>query len=253
MHCDTPAAINHSSTLVIIGYGTMGHVLEETIANTPDVQLAAIVGKTPDADVYAELSAIDAPFDCLVDFSHYSNIDRVLRYALEKNKPLVMAVTGFDDAQRKEIETAATRIPIVFAQNLSIGVNVLQDVIAHISRVLHEGFDIELIEKHHNRKEDAPSGTAKMWLSAIYDGDKKRTVNGRSGLQRREAGEIGVHAVRGGSIAGEHTILFAGDDEIIEIKHTALSKRIFAAGALQAACFVTGRPAGLYGMADVLK
>ncbi|MDR2361797.1 MAG: 4-hydroxy-tetrahydrodipicolinate reductase [Prevotellaceae bacterium] len=239
--------------ILIIGYGKMGHVLEDAIADTPDTTVAAIVGKTPDADVYAELSAIDTPFDCLVDFSHHSNINKVLRYAQEKNKPLVMAVTGFNETQRQQIADAATCIPIVFAQNMSAGVNILKGVIAHLSRALGDGFDIELIEKHHNQKEDSPSGTAKMLLAAIHQIEDKTLVYGREGYKKRAKNEIGVHSVRGGTIAGEHTILFAGHDEIIEIKHTALSKRIFADGAIRAARFAVTHGAGLYGMDDILK
>lgn len=239
--------------MAIVGYGKMGRALEDAIADTPETQVAAIVGKTPEADVYVELSAVRATINCLVDFSHHSNIDRVLRYAQEHNKPLVMGVTGFSEAQRRQIEAAAARIPIVYAQNMSTGVNILKNVIAYVSRTLGDEFDIEIIEKHHNRKEDAPSGTAAYWLSAIRDGAAKCAVYGRQGLRRRAAGEIGVHSVRGGSIVGEHTILFAGPDEIIELKHTALSKRVFAAGAVRAARFaVTQRP-GLYGMDDVLR
>ncbi|MDR0667936.1 MAG: 4-hydroxy-tetrahydrodipicolinate reductase [Prevotellaceae bacterium] len=239
--------------VAIVGYGKMGRALEATIADTPDTQTVAIVGKTPEADVYAELSAIRATIDCLVDFSHHSNIDRVLRYAQENNKPLVMAVTGFNEAQQRQIASAAARIPIVYAQNMSTGVNVLKNVIAYVGRTLGEDFDIEIIEKHHNQKEDAPSGTTTYWLSAIDDSAAKHAVYGRKGLHRRAANEIGVHSVRGGTIVGEHTILFAGPDEIIELKHTALSKRVFAGGAVRAARFaVTQRP-GLYGMDDVLR
>jgi 4-hydroxy-tetrahydrodipicolinate reductase len=238
--------------IVIIGYGKMGRVLEQA-AQESRVGVAAIVGKVPGDDVYAELSAMDAAFDCLIDFSHHSNIEKVLHYAQEHAKPLVLAVTGFSDVQRQQIQAAAATVPIVFSQNLSVGIQAMKDVVARLSRALGTGFDVELIEKHHNQKEDAPSGTAKMLLSAIDGIDKKTIVNGRNGLQKRAGNEIGVHAVRGGTIVGEHTLIFAGNDEIIEIKHTALSKRIFADGALRAAQFVVTQPAGLYGMAEALN
>jgi 4-hydroxy-tetrahydrodipicolinate reductase len=176
----------------------------------------------------------------------------VLRYAQEKHKPLVIAVTGFSEAQQEQIYAAAANIPIVYSQNMSVGVKVLKDVVARVSKALGDSFDIELIEKHHNRKEDAPSGTAKMLLAAINGIENKTIVNGRSGMQKRAANEIGVHAIRGGTIVGEHSVIFAGGDEIIEIKHTALSKRIFADGALRAAKFVVRQKPGLYNMSEVL-
>ncbi|MDR3133493.1 MAG: 4-hydroxy-tetrahydrodipicolinate reductase [Prevotellaceae bacterium] len=237
--------------IALIGYGKMGRVLEQA-AQESGVEVAAIAGKLPGDDVYAELSATKAAFDCLIDFSHHSNIDRVLQYAQEHRMPAVIAVTGFSEAQQKQIQAAATVIPVVFSQNMSVGICVLKDAVARISRALGDRFDIELIEKHHNLKEDAPSGTAKMLLSALCGTAGKTIVNGRSGLQKRAKNEIGVHAVRGGTIVGEHSVIFAGADEIIEIKHTALSKRIFADGALRAARFAVTQPAGLYGMDDVL-
>ncbi|MDR1405756.1 MAG: 4-hydroxy-tetrahydrodipicolinate reductase [Prevotellaceae bacterium] len=238
--------------IAIIGYGNMGRVLEQA-ARERGVAIAAIAGKLPGSDVYAELSALNADVDCIIDFSHHSNIEKILRYARENNKPLVIAVTGFSEAQQKQIQAASATVPIVFSQNLSLGVNILKEVAVYISRALGSRFDIELIEKHHNRKEDAPSGTAKMLLSALCATGEKNIVNGRHGLQKRAENEIGVHAVRGGTIVGEHSVIFAGNDEIIEIKHTALSKRIFADGALRAAAFLISQPAGLYGMDEVLS
>ncbi|MDR0581902.1 MAG: 4-hydroxy-tetrahydrodipicolinate reductase [Prevotellaceae bacterium] len=239
--------------IVLVGYGKMGQVVAQTIAETTNVELTAIAGKMPDADVYAELSAIDAPFDCLIDFSHHSNIEKILRYALTHQKPLVICTTGFNASQEEQIKTAAKRLPIVYAQNMSMGVNVMMNAVRNMSAALGNAFDVELIEAHHNLKEDAPSGTAKMLLSAIHHMEDKTVVYGREGHRKREKNEIAVHAVRGGTIAGVHTVLFAGADEIIEIKHTALSKRIFADGAIRAAQFVVTQPAGLYGMTDVLK
>ncbi|MDR0729523.1 MAG: 4-hydroxy-tetrahydrodipicolinate reductase [Prevotellaceae bacterium] len=239
--------------IVIAGYGKMGHVMEEAIVDTPDTTVAAIVGKTPDADVYAELSSLCTAVDCLVDFSHHSNIEKILRYALTYQKPLVICTTGFTSSQEEQIKTAAEKCPIVYAHNTSMGINVMINAVRNMSAALGNAFDVELIEAHHNLKEDAPSGTAKMLLSAIHHMEDKTVVYGREGHRKREKNEIAVHAVRGGAIAGVHTVLFAGDDEIIEIKHTALSKKIFAAGALQAVRFVVHQPPGLYGMTDVLK
>ncbi|MDR2448884.1 MAG: 4-hydroxy-tetrahydrodipicolinate reductase [Prevotellaceae bacterium] len=238
--------------IAIAGYGQMGRVLEQA-AGESEVKVTTIVGKTPDADVYAELSAIDTPFDCLIDFSHHSNIEKILQYALTHQKPLVVCTTGFTSSQEEQIKTAAKKLPIVYAQNMSMGINVMINAVRNMSAALGNAFDVELVEAHHNLKEDAPSGTAKMLLSAIHHIEDKTVVYGREGHRKRTKNEIGAHAVRGGTIAGVHTVLFAGDDEIIEIKHTALSKKIFATGALQAARFVIHQPPGLYGMTDVLK
>ncbi|MDR3184352.1 MAG: 4-hydroxy-tetrahydrodipicolinate reductase, partial [Prevotellaceae bacterium] len=195
----------------------------------------------------------DAPFDCLIDFSHHSNIEKILQYALPHQKPLVICTTGFNAVQEAQIKAAAEKLPVVYAQNMSVGVNVMMNAVKNISAALGNAFDVELIEAHHNLKEDAPSGTAKMLLSAINHIEDKTVVYGREGHRKREKNEIAVHAVRGGTIAGVHTVLFAGDDEIIEIKHTALSKKIFAMGALRAARFVVHQSPGLYGMTDVLE
>jgi 4-hydroxy-tetrahydrodipicolinate reductase len=239
--------------IVLVGYGKMGQVVAQTIAETAGVELVAIVGKTPGADVYAELSAIDAPFDCLIDFSHHSNINKILSYVRERQTPIVICTTGFNPSQKSRIKAAATKAPIVYSQNMSIGVNVMLNAVRHISVALGDAFDVELIEAHHNLKEDAPSGTAEMLLSAINHVEDKTVTHGHYGHRKRWKNEIAVHAVRGGTIAGIHTVLFAGNDEMIEIKHTAFSKKIFAVGALQAARFVTRQPAGLYGMAEVLN
>jgi 4-hydroxy-tetrahydrodipicolinate reductase len=239
--------------IVLVGYGKMGQVVAQTIAETAGVELVAIAGKTPAADVYAELSALDAPFDCLIDFSHHSNIEKILPYALLHQTPVVICTTGFNPLQEEQIKAAAKKIPVVYAQNMSMGVNVMINAVRNMSAALGNSFDIELVEAHHNLKEDAPSGTAKMLLSAVSHIEDKTIVYGREGHRKRGQHEIAVHAIRGGTIAGIHTVLFAGDDEIIEIKHTALSKKIFATGALQAARFVIHQPPGLYGMTDVLK
>ncbi len=239
--------------IILIGYGKMGQTVEQALQATPGFSLTNIVGKTPGADVYAELNANTAPVDCLIDFSHHSNIEKILQYALQNHKALVICTTGFNPLQVELIANAAAKIPIVYSQNMSLGVNVMVDAVRRMSAALGEGFDIEIIEKHHNLKEDAPSGTAKMLLSAVTGVEHKTVINGREGLRKRQPTDIGVHAVRGGTIVGEHTVLFAGNDEILEIKHTALSKKIFAAGALRAARFLSGKQPGLYTMADVLN
>ncbi len=239
--------------ILLIGYGKMGQVVEQVIQSTPDCVLSAIIGKTPGSDLSAELATITTPVDCMIDFSHHSNIEKILHYAVEHRKPVVICTTGFTPLQVELIANAATKIPIVYSQNMSMGVNVMVDAVQRMSKALAVDFDVEIIEKHHSLKEDAPSGTAKMLLYALKDAAQKQIVNGREGMGKRQKNEIGLHAVRGGTIVGEHTVIFAGTDEILEIKHTALSKKIFAVGALRAAAFLKARQPALYTMVDVLN
>ncbi len=226
--------------IILIGYGKMGQTLEQLAQSAAGIELSAVVGKAPGHDVYAELTAVN-------------NIEKILRYAQEQCKPVVICTTGFNIVEVGLITAAAKNIPIVYSQNMSLGVNVMVDAVRRMSAALGDDFDVELIEKHHNLKEDAPSGTAKMLLAAVNNVEHKTQVNGREGMKKRAKNDIGVHAVRGGTIVGEHTVIFAGNDEILEIKHTALSKKIFAAGALRAAAFLAGKNTGLYTMADVLN
>jgi 4-hydroxy-tetrahydrodipicolinate reductase len=231
----------------------MGRMLEQAAREANDVDIVAIVGQEPTAEVYAELLSLPGAFDCLIDFSHRNNTEAVMRFAQEAGKPVVMAVTGLDAHQEAVVKAAAQNIPVVYSQNLSIGINLLLDVVRHLGQALGADYDVEIIEKHHNQKEDAPSGTANMLLAAIDSSGEKEVVHGRNGLRKRRRQEIGMHAVRGGTIVGEHLVLFAGHDEMIEIKHTALSKRLFAEGALRAARFVVKQqPAGLYTMQQVI-
>lgn len=193
--------------------------------------------------------------DVIVDFSHYSRLDTLLDYAVDRGLPLVIATTGYSDEILKKIENSSKKIPILLSSNMSLGINLLQDILEKITPILYPNYDIELIEKHHNKKIDSPSGTAKTFLEVI-----KKNIDevieekyGRVGMEKREKNEIGVHSLRGGTIVGEHSVLFCGNDEIIELKHTALSKKIFAEGALQGAKFIIGKEPGLYSMKDIFN
>lgn len=193
--------------------------------------------------------------DVIVDFSHYSRLDTLLDYAVDRGLPLVIATTGYSDEILKKIEDSSKKIPILLSSNMSLGINLLQDILEKITPILYPNYDIELIEKHHNKKIDSPSGTAKTLLEVI-----KKNIDevieekyGRVGMEKREKNEIGVHSLRGGTIVGEHSVLFCGNDEIIELKHTALSKKIFAEGALQGAKFIIEKEPGLYSMKDIFN
>ena len=203
---------------------------------------------------YKDLKEIVNKIDGIIDFSHFSLTEEILKYAIEINSPLVIATTGHTDEQKLKIEEASKKIAILKATNTSLGVNIMNQIVSYATKLLAD-FDIELIEKHHNRKLDAPSGTAVTLLEVINESfsEKKNFVYGREGNKKREKNEIGVHAIRAGNIVGEHTVIFSSGDEIIEIKHEALSRKIFADGAVKAILSLTNKPSGLYLMKDILN
>ena len=203
---------------------------------------------------YKDLKEIVNKIDGIIDFSHFSLTEEILKYAIEINSPLVIATTGHTDEQKLKIEEASKKIAILKATNTSLGVNIMNQIVSYATKLLAD-FDIELIEKHHNRKIDAPSGTAVTLLEVINESfsEKKNFVYGREGNKKREKNEIGVHAIRAGNIVGEHTVIFSSADEIIEIKHEALSRKIFADGAVKAILSLTNKPSGLYLMKDILN
>lgn len=203
---------------------------------------------------YKDLKEIVTKIDGIIDFSHFSLTEEILKYAIEINSPLVIATTGHTDEQKLKIEEASKKIAILKATNTSLGVNIMNQIVSYATKLLAD-FDIELIEKHHNRKIDAPSGTAATLLEVINESlsEKKNFVYGREGNKKREKNEIGVHAIRAGNIVGEHTVIFSSGDEIIEIKHEALSRKIFADGAVKAILSLTNKPSGLYLMKDILN
>ena len=200
-----------------------------------------------------DFSFLNREGDVIIDFSHYSRLDSLLDYSKNKKIPLVVATTGYSDETLKKIKKTAEVIPVLLSSNMSLGVNLLNDILERIVPVLYENYDIEVVEKHHNKKVDSPSGTAKTLVETIEKScpENMREQYGREGNSKREKYEIGIHSLRGGTIVGEHSVLFCGEDEIIEIKHTAMSKKIFVVGALKAAEFLIGKEAGLYTMKDI--
>ncbi len=204
--------------------------------------------------VFAAPEDVDSDFDVIVDFSHPSALGKTAALALRSGKPVVLATTGYSGEDEKTISGLAGRVAVFRSANMSLGINALVSVLPEFARILG-GYDIEITEAHHRMKKDAPSGTALMLEKAVEKGlDYEPGLKfGRSGQDPRVKGEIGIHAVRGGTIVGEHTVLFAGEDEMIEIKHTALSRKILADGALKAAAFIAGKKPGLYSMQDLVK
>ena len=231
--------------IAIVGKGAMGKVLAD-LAEEKGFDVAAVI-EPMDDETLDDVGLVDA----VIDFSNPANLDMIVDYCRKNQTPVVIATTGYDPDQEQQIRDLATDVPVVFSANYSLGINVMKRVIAEITPILEANFDIEIIEKHHNKKLDAPSGTAKMLLEAADPMGSYEHIFGREG-DRRRGKEIGVHAIRGGTIAGEHTVIYAGTDEIFEIKHTAASKKIFAAGALRAAQYTQNRAAGFHTMEDVL-
>jgi len=240
--------------------GRMGRAIYRLTEKNDAVTVVAgvdLFGKTyADFPVYNAWTDVTEDADVVVDFSNASAVDTgLLDYCVEKKLPLVLATTGHSAEQIEKITCAQEKIAVFRSANMSMGVNLLADLIKRAASVLGEGYDVEIIEKHHNQKLDAPSGTALMLADELkkalpyeaeycYDRHERR--------EKRPAHEIGIHAVRGGTIVGEHEILFCGPDEVIEIKHSALTREAFAGGAVKAAAFLAGKPAGAYSMKDLL-
>ena len=206
--------------------------------------------------VYTSFKDIQEEADVIIDFSSPMGLKERLDYAKDNGLGIVLAATGFSEEDLALVKNYSQYLPIFKTANLSVGINVMQLLVELAAKRLEENYDVEILEKHHNLKKDAPSGTALMLaetLKAAYD-DKKHFVNGREGMVgARTKDEIGIHAIRGGTIVGEHEVMFAGEDEIITITHSARSKKVFAAGAIRAAKFLNGKHAGIYEMKDLLN
>lgn len=229
--------------IIIHGTGTMSSILKNVIEAEEDLEVSGFAD-----DLTNEKG------DIIIDFSHFSRIPNMLKFAIDNNIPIVICTTGYDDKILSQIKEASSKIPILLSSNTSIGINLMNDLVSKMAENLN-GFDIEIIETHHNKKVDSPSGTAKTLFNAINQtlGNKMNLINGREGNHKRDKNEIGIHSIRGGSVVGEHRVIFYGDDEAIEIKHSAMSKKIFVYGAIKAAKFLIGKKPNLYGMKDVLS
>ncbi len=240
--------------------GRMGHHVLEALKEAPGAQVIAGVDRLAQSSwsfpVHDNWRHLPAKADVIIDFSHHSAMDALLDYCEASGTPAVICTTGLSEAQVSRIAALSAAIPLLRSGNMSVGVNLLMELVARAAETLYAGYDIEIVEKHHNRKADAPSGTALMLADAARGAvpAPRRYTYGRQGADcRREPDEIGIHAVRGGTIVGEHQVIFAGSDEIIELSHTALSRAVFATGAVRAARFLMHQQPGLYSMKDVLK
>lgn len=239
--------------------GKMGKVVAKLAAESHDFKIVAGVDKniSPlDFPVYSDLKDVKEEADVVIDFSYHEAVPNLVKAALQKKLPVVIATTGLSEEELKVIGEASKEIPIFKSANMSLGVNILINLVKEAAKILHQDFDIEIIEKHHNMKKDAPSGTALMIADSINQvlNDKKAYVYGRhTKTEQRKPNELGIHAVRGGTIVGEHQVIFAGHDEVITISHSAQSREIFGYGALQAAKFIINQKPGLYTMEDLVK
>lgn len=239
--------------------GKMGKVITACVNNNNDCRIVAGVDINTDVlssyPVYSSFSQITEDADVIIDFSHPSVLSDLITFAKDNNLPLVLATTGFSASQTEQIKAASKEIPLFFTFNMSLGVNLLVALSKKAAEVLDGNFDIEIVEKHHNQKVDAPSGTAIMLADAINETLDNRMMyeyDRHSKREKRPENQIGIHSVRGGNIVGEHEVIFAGHDEVITLAHRATSKEVFAVGAIKAAIYMNGKSAGLYDMNNVI-
>lgn len=240
--------------------GRMGRMITSLAAEDKDIEIVAGVDISDHISnpypVFSKLSDCDVEADVVVDFASVKVIDELLDVCVKKKLPVVVCTTGLSEEQVQKVNETSKYIPVLRSANMSLGINVIQDVLTKISELLStSGFDIEIVEKHHKMKKDAPSGTALALADSVNAGltEKKDYIFDRSDrLEARSENELGISAVRGGTIVGEHEVIFAGTDEVITIKHTAYSRAIFGKGALSAAKFLATAKPGMYDMNAVV-
>ncbi len=238
--------------------GAMGRTISELALQKDTVSVVCGVDRNTEQKynypVFENFNNVSVDFDVIIDFSHPSVLSGLIDFAVKNKKPVVFATTGYNNEQLELIKAQQENIPVFFSANMSLCVSLMRELAVKAFSVLNMDYDTEIIEKHHNQKVDAPSGTAIMLVDAMtaekqmhYEFDR------HSKRQKRTKDEIGIHSVRGGTIVGEHEVIFAGTDEILTISHTAYSKKIFANGAISAAEFLSTCKNGLYGMADLIN
>ena len=241
--------------------GKMGQVITRLAAADPELAIVAGVDARAQAlndyPVFGDISECDVEADVVIDFSNAAAVDHLLDWCQEKQMPVVLCTTGLSGEQLQRVEEAAGRTAVLKSANMSLGVNLRMKLLQDAAKVLApEGFDMEIVERHHNQKVDAPSGTAIALADALngaLEGDYEYVYDRSGQRKKRDSHEIGISAVRGGTIVGEHEVIFAGEDEVIEFKHTAYSKALFAKGAVAAAKFLAGKGPGRYDMSDVIQ
>ena len=241
--------------------GKMGQTISNLIAELDYIEIVAGIDRNPDKvknsyPVYSSFENVKERIDVTIDFSHPSALQDLLYFCINNKTALVEATTGLSPLDNEILKQTSESIPILVSANMSIGINHIMNLISETAKTLQSNFDIEIIEKHHNEKKDVPSGTALMLADEInnaLNGTMNYVYDRSKQKEKRNKNDIGIHSLRGGSIPGEHSIIFAGLDEIIEIKHTALSRVIFAKGTLEAVRFIHNKEKGLFSMKDLLK
>jgi 4-hydroxy-tetrahydrodipicolinate reductase len=247
--------------LIISGVnGKMGKVLRTALQSEPDIQILAGFDKEIGSDplpfkLYTNPEDCMQDVDVVIDFSHFSAIPSLLEYCVRTKTAVVIATTALGEAETAQVRDASERVAIFHSANMSLGINLVSRMAKLAMPSLESDFNVEIIEKHHNKKVDSPSGTALLLAEAVNDACavKKDFVFGRHGKDDQcRITDLGIHAVRGGSLPGQHTVLFCGPDEVIEVTHTVYAKNVFAQGAIKAARFLAGKPPGVYSMEDLI-
>jgi len=241
--------------------GRMGQMISNLVKEDEQIDIVAGVdtylGIQNSYPVFASIDECDVEVDVVIDFSNVSAVDGVLEYCAAKKIPLVLCTTGLSEVQLQKMKEVSEKTAVLKSANMSMGINLLMKLLKDAVKVLGPaGYDVELVEKHHNQKLDAPSGTALALADSMneaMDGAYEYVYDRSQVRRKREKKEMGISAVRGGTIVGEHEVLFAGTDEVIEFKHTAYSRSVFGKGAVEAAKFLAGKPAGMYDMSDVIQ
>ncbi len=239
--------------------GKMGRTIYNCVSQREDCRV--IAGIDLFTQQYADFPIVEKPEmlpekpDVIIDYSNPASLEGLLEYCLSTGTPVVFATTGYSDEQIASIKEAAQQIPVFFTFNMSLGINLLVQLAKKAASILGDRFDIEIVEKHHNQKIDAPSGTAIMLANALnetLDNSKSYVYDRHSQRKKRDKNEIGMHAIRGGTIVGEHDVIFAGNDEVITLSHSAASKTVFAEGSINAAIYISDKTAGLYDMSELV-
>ncbi|KYH35562.1 4-hydroxy-tetrahydrodipicolinate reductase [Clostridium tepidiprofundi DSM 19306] len=239
-------------------FGKMGKMVTQASYKFENLTIVAGIdvntNTTSPYPVFNNIDECNIDADVILDFSRPAALPSLAKYCIKNNMPIVICTTGFDLEGENIISNLSKKVAVFRSANMSVGINVINNILKKISSYLYKGFDIEIIEKHHNQKIDAPSGTALMLANTIKSSIEEETIfsHGRVGECKRHKKEIGIHAIRGGNIVGEHDIIFAGQGEIIEIKHSAISREVFAIGALDACKFIHGKQNGLYNMDNII-
>ena len=248
--------------VAIVGYyGKVGNSVVKAVNEDIDCEIAFGVSRSAGENdvkdgirVFKNFDSVDMDCEGIIDFSHRDNISSMLNYAVKKNVPVVIGTTGLNEEDEKAIEDASKNIPVLLSHNTGFGINIMLGILKKMAKELEE-FDIEIIEKHHNRKEDAPSGTAKMLFDSMKEARPELypQYNRSAVFQKRNKDEVGFHSVRGGSIISDHDVIFAGDDDILTLSHQALTDASFAKGAIKGLKYLKNQKSGLYSMEDVIN